>query len=171
MNGQTRVIVLLGTSPIYLSDSALTFVYSSASSTPSRRKRKRLRSVTPSDAGSAGDKDELRSPLAKRKKLTQERSGTRLKEAITAEELEEQEKRKEEKEEEEEEDKTPAATPAAATAAAAAAATAAEAEEAADDADMDDDDYSSSGSSSSEGEGEGDDDDDFLTRELGEDWG
>ena len=53
------------------------------------RKRKRLRSVTPSDGGHANGNDQyLRSPLAKRKKLAAERSGfSRLKEGITADEL------------------------------------------------------------------------------------
>ncbi|KAI0639990.1 hypothetical protein C8Q77DRAFT_1083969 [Trametes polyzona] len=64
-------------------------IISSTTSTP-RKKRKRLRSITPSDAGSpnGGDPDVLRSPLAKRKKLAADRSGaSRLKEAFTAEEL------------------------------------------------------------------------------------
>ncbi|KAI0360995.1 hypothetical protein OH77DRAFT_384561 [Trametes cingulata] len=61
----------------------------STTSTP-RKKRKRLRSLTPSEAGSlnGADSDVLRSPLAKRKKLAADRSGaSRLKEAFTAEEL------------------------------------------------------------------------------------
>ncbi|KAF6754350.1 hypothetical protein DFP72DRAFT_1170471 [Ephemerocybe angulata] len=55
----------------------------SAGNSPSpSNKRKRLRSVTPSDAG---DAEFLRSPLSKRKKMTAERSGlSRLKEEITA---------------------------------------------------------------------------------------
>ena len=58
----------------------------SVNGTP-RLKRKRLRSVTPSDGGHANGNDE-RSPLAKRKKLAAERSGfSRLKEGITADEL------------------------------------------------------------------------------------
>ncbi|OSD03375.1 hypothetical protein PYCCODRAFT_1409741 [Trametes coccinea BRFM310] len=64
-------------------------IISSANSTP-RRKRKRMRSITPSEAGSlnGADPDVLRSPLAKRKKLAADRSGaSRLKEAFTAEEL------------------------------------------------------------------------------------
>lgn len=64
---------------------------SSPNTTP-RLKRKRLRSVTPSDGGTngVGDRhgDVLRSPLAKRKKLAASRSGTsKLKEAVTADEL------------------------------------------------------------------------------------
>lgn len=60
-------------------------------STP-RLKRKRLRSITPSDGGgvpSSSKIDEgLQSPLAKRKKLAAERTGySRLKEGITADEL------------------------------------------------------------------------------------
>jgi len=60
----------------------------SVNGTP-RLKRKRLRSVTPSDGGHANGNDEyLRSPLAKRKKLAADRSGfSRLKEGITADEL------------------------------------------------------------------------------------
>ncbi len=53
-------------------------------------RRKRLRSVTPSDGGFDGlDKDTLlRSPLAKRKKLAAERSKfSKLKEAITVGDL------------------------------------------------------------------------------------
>ncbi|KAI0660647.1 hypothetical protein C8Q70DRAFT_913594 [Cubamyces menziesii] len=64
-------------------------IISSTTSTP-RRKRKRVRSLTPSEAGSlnGADPDVLRSPLAKRKKLAADRSGaSRLKEAFTAEEL------------------------------------------------------------------------------------
>lgn len=60
----------------------------SAPSTP-RRNRKRLRSLTPSEVGLNGtDSDVLRSPLAKRKKLAMDRSGSsKLKEAITADDL------------------------------------------------------------------------------------
>ncbi|KAL1951122.1 hypothetical protein VTO73DRAFT_271 [Trametes versicolor] len=64
-------------------------VVSSTTSTP-RKKRKRLRSITPSEAGSlnGADPDVLRSPLAKRKKLAADRSGaSRLKEAFTADQL------------------------------------------------------------------------------------
>jgi len=55
----------------------------STNNTP-RMKRKRLRSVTPSEANN-GD-DSLRSPLAKRKKLASVRN-SRLKQGITADEL------------------------------------------------------------------------------------
>jgi len=63
----------------------------SADQTPARR-RKRLRSLTPSEisnrAGSSGASDLLRSPLAKRKRLAAERSGaSRLKEALSANDL------------------------------------------------------------------------------------
>ncbi|TFK26667.1 hypothetical protein FA15DRAFT_263986 [Coprinopsis marcescibilis] len=55
----------------------------SATSSP-RLKRKRLRSATPSDIGPE-DRELLRSPLAKRKKIALERSGlSRLKEGVTA---------------------------------------------------------------------------------------
>ncbi|KAJ7508560.1 hypothetical protein B0H11DRAFT_33549 [Mycena galericulata] len=62
----------------------------SAASTPTRPKRKRLRSVTPSAEGlnGSGTRDELGSPLAKRKKMAAERTGSsKLKEAISAEDL------------------------------------------------------------------------------------
>ncbi|KAK7686709.1 hypothetical protein QCA50_010309 [Cerrena zonata] len=61
-------------------------VISSTTSTP-RKSRKRLRSVTPSDgsAGNLSDSDVLRSPLAKRKKIAADRSGSsKLKEAFSA---------------------------------------------------------------------------------------
>ncbi|KAI0756315.1 hypothetical protein C8Q80DRAFT_1127923 [Daedaleopsis nitida] len=65
-------------------------IISSTTSSP-RTKRKRVRSLTPSERGALGngaDADVLRSPLAKRKKLAAERSGaSRLKEAFTAEQL------------------------------------------------------------------------------------
>lgn len=51
-----------------------------------RRDRKRLRSVTPSESGSAPDV--LRSPLSKRKKVAAERSGmSKLKMAMSATEI------------------------------------------------------------------------------------
>jgi len=63
-------------------------IISSASSTPSRRKLKRLRSATPSEGGAGNDSDGLRSPLAKRKKLAAERSGaSKLKVSISANDL------------------------------------------------------------------------------------
>ncbi|KAF8560165.1 hypothetical protein OG21DRAFT_1480001 [Imleria badia] len=54
-----------------------------------RLKRKRLRSVTPSENGNADpQQDVLRSPLSKRKKLASNRTGTsKLKEAFTADEI------------------------------------------------------------------------------------
>jgi len=54
-----------------------------------RLKRKRLRSVTPSENGNADPQhDALRSPLSKRKKLVSNRTGTsKLKEAFTADEI------------------------------------------------------------------------------------
>ncbi|KXN90103.1 RNA polymerase II subunit A C-terminal domain phosphatase [Leucoagaricus sp. SymC.cos] len=58
----------------------------SATNTP-RMRRKRLRSVTPSEIQSQNGDDSLRSPLAKRKKLAADRY-SRLKQGITAEELE-----------------------------------------------------------------------------------
>ena len=51
-----------------------------------RPERKRLRSVTPSEVGQVPD--ELRSPLAKRKRVAAERSGmSKLKTAVSADEL------------------------------------------------------------------------------------
>ncbi|KAI0800691.1 hypothetical protein C8Q74DRAFT_1238166 [Fomes fomentarius] len=62
-------------------------IISSTTSSP-RRKRKRVRSLTPSEIGSlnGSDSDVLRSPLAKRKKLAADRA-SRLKEAFTAEQM------------------------------------------------------------------------------------
>jgi RNA polymerase II subunit A C-terminal domain phosphatase len=59
-------------------------------STPnsSPKKRKRLRSLTPSEIGVNGNNDSLRSPLSKRKKLAAERTGaSRLKDSISADDL------------------------------------------------------------------------------------
>jgi len=62
------------------------------SSTP-KLKRKRLRSLTPSEIGINGgskEQDVFRSPLAKRKKLAAGRTGySKLKETINADDLEE----------------------------------------------------------------------------------
>lgn len=56
--------------------------------TTPKSKRKRLRSLTPSEAGMNGNDDSLRSPLAKRKKISASRSGSsKLKEAISADDL------------------------------------------------------------------------------------
>ncbi|KAI6047826.1 hypothetical protein EDC04DRAFT_2863998 [Pisolithus marmoratus] len=68
----------------------------STSSSP-RLKRKRLRSVTPSDAGNGltDQQDLLRSPLSKRKKLAASRTGaSKLKEAFTAEQVADAERRR-----------------------------------------------------------------------------
>ena len=103
----------------------------------SRRTRKRLRSVTPSEGGVNGEgsrtQDVVRLPLAKRKKLVADRSGfSKLKEAITAEDLDE-----------------------------------AGAEEVVELPPR-----SAEEELTEEGEGdEEDEEDDFLTRELGEEWG
>ncbi|EKM61406.1 uncharacterized protein PHACADRAFT_204575 [Phanerochaete carnosa HHB-10118-sp] len=116
-------------------------IISSASSTPSKRKRKRLRSVTPLEGGAGSDSDGLRSPLAKRKKLAAERSGaSKLKDSISADDLVE------------EEAKTRSASPASVAA----------------NNDNDDDDDMTTDDSSEDGD---DEEDDFLARELGEDWG
>jgi len=105
------------------------------------RKRKRLRSITPSEMTVNGNKDSLRSPLAKRKKLAAARSGaSRLKDSISAGDLAGSEKllladsTKEDLREEDEEEEE----------------------------DNEDDE---------EEEIEGDIDDDFLAGALEEDWG
>ncbi|KAI0068072.1 hypothetical protein BV25DRAFT_1904546 [Artomyces pyxidatus] len=64
----------------------------SETSSPQRGKRKRLRSMTPSEVGlnRTGDDDVLRSPLAKRKKIAADRKySSKLKESISNTELEE----------------------------------------------------------------------------------
>ncbi|KAJ7103031.1 hypothetical protein B0H15DRAFT_810663 [Mycena belliarum] len=71
-------------------DDASSIQTTSGPSTPTRLKRKRLRSVTPSADGTLGNgtRDVLRSPLAKRKKVAAERTGySKLKEAISAEDV------------------------------------------------------------------------------------
>lgn len=62
--------------------------FDSANSTP-KTKRKRLRSITPSEIpGINGEADILRSPLSKRKKLAADRSGlSKLKVAIHVDDL------------------------------------------------------------------------------------
>ena len=72
-------------------DMVITWACSERAPTPTA---KRKRSVTPSERKGvnggidSGDDDVLRSPLAKRKKVAAERTGySRLKEAITADEL------------------------------------------------------------------------------------
>lgn len=51
-----------------------------------RERRKRLRSLTPSERWNTDDDDELRSPLSKRKKIAADRSGSsKLKEMLIAE--------------------------------------------------------------------------------------
>ncbi|KAJ7184132.1 hypothetical protein C8R46DRAFT_1062975 [Mycena filopes] len=65
----------------------------SGPSTPTRQKRKRVRSVTPSSMESVngnGTHDALGSPLAKRKRVAAERTGySKLKEAVNADEIHE----------------------------------------------------------------------------------
>lgn len=98
----------------------------------------------------ASDSDSLRSPLAKRKKLALERSGTsKLKEGITAEDIVE-----------EEEAKTRSTTPTSAAGN--------DANDANDAHDEDDDDMDDEDDTTEDGD---EDEDDFLARELGEDWG
>jgi len=77
-----------------ISEDDLTDETSSVISTNSspRTNRKRLRSLTPSEIGMNGNDDILRSPLAKRKKLSADRSGaSKLKEAISAKDLQPEE--------------------------------------------------------------------------------
>ncbi|KAJ6500358.1 hypothetical protein C8R45DRAFT_65616 [Mycena sanguinolenta] len=72
-------------------DDASSVQTNSGPSTPTRQKRKRMRSVTPGSAdgvNGSGTRDSLGSPLAKRKKVAAERTGaSKLKEAITAKDL------------------------------------------------------------------------------------
>ncbi|OCH95692.1 hypothetical protein OBBRIDRAFT_787897 [Obba rivulosa] len=111
------------------------------------RKRKRLHSLTPSELGLnglTGGVEELRSPLTKRKKLVEERSGTsKLKEVISAEEL------PDELRDERENDRLADARVEGA----------AEVDEEGDDDGEEDED------------GDMDEEDDFLARELEEEWG
>ncbi|KAI0684753.1 hypothetical protein BC835DRAFT_1523744 [Cytidiella melzeri] len=120
----------------------ITYYDSTASSASGRRKRKRLRSITPSEAGGVnGDSDILRSPLSKRKKLAADRSGaSRLKEAITADDLVSQRSASRSKR------STPVPS-----------------KSGDEDDDMDEEDE--------EEDYEDEEEDDFLARELGEDWG
>lgn len=114
---------------------------SSVHSSPKRRKR--LRSITPSDRGSndSDPDDLLRSPLAKRKKLALNRStSSKLKEAISADDLVQDLAGDEQM-------ITPAVSPKAT------------------------DDSSNSDSTTSSEDEEMDEEDDFLARELEEDWG
>lgn len=120
---------------------------SSAPSSPSeKRKRKRLRSITPLQTGLAngGELDSLRSPLAKRKKLAADRSGaSRLKEGITADDLASKSSRSASNSRQ----STPVAQH--------------------NDVDVDEMDEEDD---EEDDEDEGDEDD-FLARELGEEWG
>ena len=121
---------------------------SSVHSTP-RGKRKRLRSVTPSDGGRSadGDSDALRSPLAKRKKIVADRSGqSKLKEAFSAEDF------------------PVGDDDANDIAIASKVSTPTNGDKMEDIEEEEDDDDSDS-------DEEDEDEDDFLARELGEDWG
>ncbi|KAI6136444.1 hypothetical protein F5141DRAFT_1185414 [Pisolithus sp. B1] len=112
----------------------------STSSSP-RLKRKRLRSVTPSDSGNGPNdqQDLLRSPLSKRKKLAASRTGaSKLKEAFTAEQVAEAARRRSRS------NSLQRPLPSSGV------------PSPVDEDDDDDDD---------------DEEDDFLARELGEDWG
>lgn len=137
--------------------------YSSAESSP--RKRKRLRSRTPSEAGgSVNGDDGLRSPLAKRKKLAAERAGaSKLKEAVSADDLEQDLVALPEVEPDTVSAKSSTKGSTKGSAPATPARESGEGEEEEEDEDDDSDD-----SSDSDDDGE---DDDFLAREMGEDWG
>lgn len=120
--------------------------YLSSTTSSPRLKRKRLRSITPSDIGLNGevDPDILRSRLAKRKKIAADRSGTsKLKEAITAADLVSREPT------DDEGAPSKVSTPAR----------------------LEEDDEITSDESDDGDDAGMEDDDDFLTRELGEDWG
>ncbi|KAI0073946.1 hypothetical protein K474DRAFT_1666016 [Panus rudis PR-1116 ss-1] len=141
-------------------------IISSTNSTP-RKKRKRLRSITPtSDAGpsASANSDVLRSPLAKRKKVAADRSGaSKLKEAFSAAdiaksmagEIIEEDEGGEELDGSSSKRGSKATTP----------------RDAASEMDEDDEDDAEDGEDD-DGSNLGiDEDDDFLARELGEDWG
>lgn len=127
----------------------------SGPSTPTRQKRKRLRSVTPSADGVNG----TGSPLAKRKKVAAERTGySKLKEAISADDLRAGagsasagKQRSVDEEEEEEEKSSPRSSPRT---------------PASDDVMQE-----GGGNEDAEGDEDDEDDDDFLARELEEEWG
>ena len=158
----------------------LSWFYSSTTSTP-RKSRKRLRSVTPSDGstGNLSDSDYLRSPLAKRKKIAADRSGSsKLKETFSAADVITQS----------DSDRSmsaipiPEVEPAGASGSGVRSSAEGESGEGrsskattprdGDGDEMDQDDDGEDGDTDGETEGgEIDDDDDFLARELGEDWG
>lgn len=142
-------------------------------SSPRINSRKRPRSRTPSDSGAHGNSEDdlLRSPLAKRKKLAAERTGSsRLKQGITADDLASSDK-----------DTasnasasgpgTPVEAPTSVTVAPVMPVSGSTDMEDDGDSDDDDDDTSDSDDSSSDDTDEEDDDDDFLARALGEDAG
>lgn len=82
MSGLMKPTALLGTLGRLILWMCHRFFDRSRPTTPTKV-AKRLRSVTPSDAGSEPD-DSLRSPLAKRRKIVADRSGmSKLKEAIS----------------------------------------------------------------------------------------
>ncbi|KAJ7634451.1 hypothetical protein FB45DRAFT_829675 [Roridomyces roridus] len=132
-------------------DDASSVQTNSGPSTPTRLKRKRLRSVTPSSDGMNGSVagDVLRSPLAKRKKVAAERTGySKLKEGITADELSSSVaagKQRSVDDDLEESGQTPKSSPS----------------KSSDDGMQEEE----------EVDGGGDDQDDFLARELEEEWG
>jgi len=138
---------------------------------PRINSRKRPRSLTPSDGGAYGNSEDdlLRSPLAKRKKLAAERTGSsRLKQGITADDLASSDR-----------DTasnasvsgpgTPVEAPTSVTAPAMPVSSSTDMDD--NDDDDEDDDTSDSDDSSSDDTDEEDDDDDFLARALGEDAG
>ncbi|KZT74927.1 hypothetical protein DAEQUDRAFT_720113 [Daedalea quercina L-15889] len=132
-------------------------IISSTTSSP-RNRRKRLRSLTPSEVGLNGsvDSDVLRSPLAKRKKLVADRSGTsKLKEAFTADELAKGDSL------EAEQEGTEAEAEVEAESVQQGSSPTANDEDDTDDSDDTDDDNNTPM----------DEDDDFLARELEEEWG
>jgi len=127
-------------------------IISSAASSP-RNRRKRLRSLTPSEVGLNGRvaSDVLRSPLAKRKKLAADRSGnSKLKEAFTADELAKR--------------GTPTTSEQDGT-------ESEPAQKGSSPAERDEDDTDDSDDSDDDNNTPMDDDDDFLARELEEEWG
>jgi len=131
--------------------------------------RKRPRSATPSDGGTYGNSEDDLSPLAKRKRLAAERTGSsKLKQGITVDDLASSDKETASKGSASGPG-TPVEAPTSVMAAPAIPHTGSSDME--DDDDDDDDDTSDSDDSSSDDEDDDDDDDDFLTRALEADAG
>ncbi|KAJ7684787.1 hypothetical protein DFH06DRAFT_1073723 [Mycena polygramma] len=134
-------------------DDASSVQTNSGPSTPTRQKRKRMRSLTPGSAeGVNGTRDALGSPLAKRKKVAAERTGySKLKEEITASEPPSVDATQKST-------KPPSVDGAG------------ESEQTSSPASRNSDDGTQQGDDGEDDDGE-DDEDDFLAREMEEEWG